>query len=483
MSKQIKIKIEDVPEFLKSSELCQSVSVPEQYFIKTIEIKSPEDWHKVLNILNYWGTKRIPKEVWDYVVENPKLYSQLYNEKKRIFSNNTFDNRFYHALELICRCKGGGATFLKNVINTFNTLVIEYLLDLGIYVPINELIEKAREVGQTEYISELKSRYSSHPIFNVTLNQHDTSAVNERLLKGAISASDFDMIKKIISNGYNISDYQIITSAAYYGNVEIFKFLYENWRSGADIYYHQYIIQQVLQSGSFDMLKYLYEERNYSVGVALQRFSYVNTLEILKYLFSKGMKITSYNDLGNKSYEMLDYIFDENQKENVQIVHNRYLNTNVLNSIMYTKDAVDRLKYFQSKGFKILSELTNDDVKAETQEEKEKLSESINKNNRQNPCVNAISSNKLEFMEYLLTQGCELPDIAMEYAMSGTNMHNKYSLAILKYLNEKGCKWTSNVITQCKYYGKIDCLKYARENNCEEATDAYVTGQVDLADY
>lgn len=481
MSNQITIKIEDIPEFLNSSERCTFIDVPEQYFMKTIQIECLEDCVKILNIIDYWGAKHVPQQFWDFLVDNQK-------EKKEIIevlecSTKDIAKRILKSLDIITSYHG--PTRVKMAIENTDELSVEYLLDHGVYVPINQLMARASSIEQSQWIEQLKTRYSSNPIFTPKYNKWDESKMNRDILCEAIKNSNFEIIKKIVSEGFNINDYQLISSAAYYKNFEIFEYLYENWKYNSDKYYHEYIIESVLQSDSFEMLKYVFEKRNYNVSIITYKLSHIKSIETFKYLVTQGLKITSYNGLERLSYELLNYIFDVNQKESgVTIKQKSYLTFQNISNVTGMNDGLERLKYFVSKGFKLYKPISVEEVNAQpdTEEERQKLIEQFNKNHKTIPIANAIGHHDIPLIEYLLENGLEYPENAMEYVFRNHNNKGLY-LEMLKFLNKEGCNWSPEVITRCKYAGYIDCLKYARECGCEEPEDKYTTGQFDFSIY
>ena len=414
MSKLTTIKIEDVPEFLKSSDRCTHIDVPEQYFMKTVKVESLEDCVKILNILDYWGAKHVPSQFWDYLVDNPDVQKEVIEVLR--WSTTEIAKRILESLEIITSCEG--PYLIKVALDKFDKFTIEYLFDHDIYVPINELILSGSKGSlmkipeNHEWIEQLQLRYNSNPVFTPEHNKWDTSETNKILIYDSIKTGNFEMIKKIVSGGFNVTDYQIISYAAHYKNFEIFEYLYDNWKHNSDKYYHQYIISSVLQSQSqsLEMLKYVFEKRDYGIGcIDHHHFHYIKSIEIFKYLVTQGLKIRTFSGLERLSYDLLDYIFDVNQKESgITIEQPSFITTQIIDNISLMEDYVERLKYFVSKGFKLISTVSIDEVKADTEEQE--LVKSFNKQHRTSPITRAISRHKIPLIEYLLSQGLEYPD-------------------------------------------------------------------------
>ena len=475
MLNQLKIKIKDITEFLKSSELCHTISVPEQYFMETVKVESVEDCKKLLNIIQHWGAKHIPRQFWDYVIDNTDQQDDIEDLLYSTRFDEGFRNQISHTIELLVGHTGPKR--IKVALEQCDKFTIEYLLDHGVYVPINDLLFKCTD---KEWIAQLKQRYGSNPVFAPKYHNRYTE-INKDVLNKAIKYGDFKTIKMIVNKDSQFEDYQYITFAAYYKNFEIFKYLYENWKHGLSTYNNQHIVGSILQSQSLEMLKYVFEERDYSISsMSPFHIRYIKTIEVFKYLVTKGLKIFSYRNLANTPYDLLDYIFDTYLKENnITIGKKTWDSREVIRDISYTDDYIKRLKYFVSKGFKLYIPITIDDLipasfGTKTSEEKQSSVDQINKGIKTYPVSDAIMNDKTELIEYLLSQGLEFSEEAMEYA---TN------LKMLKYLNNKKCKWSSKVISKCKYYGYVDCLRYARESGCEEPEEEYTAGTINFFDY
>jgi len=103
------LNINDIPDYLISSELYENINsnkytdnniieIPSEYYEKNIFINTPDDLIKYIRILDYWMVTKNPPEFYRFILENTKLINiQLLNN---IFNNNNLIDE----IELVISC-------------------------------------------------------------------------------------------------------------------------------------------------------------------------------------------------------------------------------------------------------------------------------------------------------------------------------------------------------------------------------------------
>ena len=77
------ITINDIPEFLKDSELCKNIEsddsfdVPIEFFKKELIINTFEDLIDYIKIFDYWMINKIPDEFYDWIFKNKNKINLL----------------------------------------------------------------------------------------------------------------------------------------------------------------------------------------------------------------------------------------------------------------------------------------------------------------------------------------------------------------------------------------------------------------------
>ena len=74
-------------------------------------------------------------------------------------------------------------------------------------------------------------------------------------------------------------------------------------------------------------------------------------------------------------------------------------------------------------------------------------------------CTLAAKAGRLEFLKYARENGCPWDENTCSRAAEG-------HLACLKYAHENGCPWDEETCTSAVLCDELECLKYAHENGC-----------------
>ena len=84
----ISLTINDIPEFLRDSDLCKNIvsdesfDVPIEFFKKELIINSFDDLIEYIKIFDYWIINKIPDEFYKFVFENKeKINIDLLNDQ------------------------------------------------------------------------------------------------------------------------------------------------------------------------------------------------------------------------------------------------------------------------------------------------------------------------------------------------------------------------------------------------------------------
>ena len=75
-------------------------NIPSDYYIETIKIDSINDFIYMCNIVNYWGFKRVPIELYLYVFKNNIDLTQLNEELCNSFTIEQIVTIIKHVKEL-----------------------------------------------------------------------------------------------------------------------------------------------------------------------------------------------------------------------------------------------------------------------------------------------------------------------------------------------------------------------------------------------
>ena len=118
----ISLTINDIPDFLRDSELCKNIEsdesfdVPIEYFRKDIIINSFEDLIDYIKIFDYWMINKIPDKFYKFIFDNKnKINIDLLNDlfpmndlikQIEIIINKTFPT--YNTYKICCKAASNG---------------------------------------------------------------------------------------------------------------------------------------------------------------------------------------------------------------------------------------------------------------------------------------------------------------------------------------------------------------------------------------
>lgn len=94
----LRININQVPSFLRDSELYNNITVDKQYYIDQLNIKTFDDFTQALKVLNHWKVKDLPFAVFDFI-KNNKTYLgrdkfEMVNDRKKKKNNPKYKCRY-----------------------------------------------------------------------------------------------------------------------------------------------------------------------------------------------------------------------------------------------------------------------------------------------------------------------------------------------------------------------------------------------------
>ena len=246
----ISLTINDIPDYLKDSELCKNIvsdesfDIPIEFFKKELIINSFEDLIDYIKIFNYWIINKIPNELYKFVLENKdKINMVLLNEQ-------------FHMNDLINQ--------IKIIIETSNDKISSYFSSIGNL----ELLKYAHEHNyswdkETYELAALNGHLEclKYAYKNNCPGQHFDCECNNKNVHNIIKyKSPLDKTDIMTKKYYN-KDWKflcncnsIISNAVINGHLDCLKYAHENgceWDSKTCYGAAQY--------GHLDCLKYAHE--------------------------------------------------------------------------------------------------------------------------------------------------------------------------------------------------------------------------------
>ena len=402
----ISLTLNDIPDFLKDSELCKNIEsdesfdVPIEFFKKELIINTCQDLIDYIKIFDYWMINKIPDEFYKFVLKNKdKINIDLLNDQ---FQMN----------DLIKQ--------INIIIETPNDKICSYFSSIGNL----ELLKYAHENGCSLYdviyvfSNKLHSYIESSLICTYAASNGHLECLKYALENGCIRNSQIcslaaanghlDCLKYAHENGCPW-DEDICISAANYGHLDCLKYAHENGCT-----WDEHTCRYAAENGHLNSLKYAHENGCSWNGDTCSIAAENGYLDCLKYAHENGCS-------WNKKH------FSEKE---------RYTSGN--NTLLFMKD-IQNPDDFTHKIFNY--------------EHIESLNLKI--------CEYAAKNGHLECLKYVHKNGYQLDEWTCYFA--AFNGH----LECLKYAHKNNCYNIDSILNSdnCICYlaafnGHLECLKY-----------------------
>ena len=210
------IKIENLPDFLQTSELCKNldqgnktISIPMKFCLPSsivtkpqLQIKNQEGFINLLHVIRYWMVNDIPNEIYKYVEKNyrslpytwegkeTKDYTKDLNDSVDNFSDLCLINEFQilvdKPLSLVSSCEFQVGSVVKDVQN------YEY----------DEIIDYLKKAIENKYINLIKYLCSKCDMYKLIVYMYGKLGVNsespfDNMILMAISSNETQILKTI----------------------------------------------------------------------------------------------------------------------------------------------------------------------------------------------------------------------------------------------------------------------------------------------
>ena len=312
----VTISINDVPEWLRDSEIYRNFEEGEgefqldsKYIVSTPNIETPEDFKKVMYAYTFWCVDKIPYSVFEFAIKSKILDdNQSYSKVKNIFSNyyvfdkldifvnfiNDLVNQMkyrknkgqYHRINLDIFYLSQINTFIKIVETFCDTMDISCLADFKI---IHLLIEELAIKGHTDCIHFCLSLFEEKKK-KMLLDYHlfTQKVVNDSKLDLNKKIEVLDELKNLGFSLPHTSSVQFYTEE----NIQAFIWLHKN---GSKI--------------DIDTLRMIVSEKFYKPEISVQLHN------LFKYCIDSGVEISE-----NEGIRLLKEACKLNDIESVKIL-------------------------------------------------------------------------------------------------------------------------------------------------------------------
>ena len=427
----------DLIPVLQNSELADQfedeVTIPKEYIFDDYEtiitykivIKDNESFYRIMNKLRYYMVKKLPYEIYDYVLEyRPDL--------------SEFKDFFFEELKILLWERDGGV--ISSGCNLIDTCIYESKLNL------------------VKYLREKKHSWTDTSCGNTVCKPFKTNRKEHFKLQ-------LEMLKYLKKNGCTMSK-NVCIRAAENGNYECLKYAHEN---GAELEVDNSFLRRHSYAGlnccDTIILRYLKYNNFYETcSEQLKNQIFKEHLQCIKYINDNGCKWTVKGlnkaaEYGN--LELLIFLHENGCAWNSQTFKAAGISA-----------SLECLKYLYKNecpwnsntcSAVVLHDSTNKNI---TCEDRLNCLKYLHENEcswDSETCRNAAKTGNLPCLKYALENGCSINGFAIEGAAS--NGH----LDCIKYIHEtfnnygQATLWDARA---CEYAANLECLKYLIENLC-----------------
>jgi hypothetical protein len=447
----INLTINDIPDFLKDSELCKNIvsdesfDIPIELFRKDIIINTCQDLIDYIRIFDYWMINKIPDKFYKFIFGNKdKININLLNDlfpmndlikQIEIIIDDTFPS--YNTYKLCCKAASNGYLDCLKYAYTHENLCqwnkytcseaasnghldcLKYAHENGCPWD-NETCSKAAENGHLDclmYAHENGCEWDSYTCSSASTNGH------------------LGCLKYAYENGCPFSNTRICYLAARYGHLDCLKYAHENGCS-----WDEETCNDAAENGHLECLKYAHENGcewdEYTCSEAASN----GHLECLKYAHENGCEWdykTCRDASKNGHLECLKYAH-ENGCE--------WLEEEICN-IMIKNDQLECLKYALDNGCLLDEEI---------------FIQLASKNNfKALKFYNENYPNRLDISKFIIINKYKWNKTLTELIAFDGN------LEALQIYRKYGCPWlVDKICSITAENGHLNCLKYAFDNSC-----------------
>jgi hypothetical protein len=503
----LNLKIEEFPEFLKKSQLFETLSqdnaetipIPEKYFLDHIDnkfnLQTFEKLHHKLNVLRYWGVHELPHELYESI-------NHVMDEFKNYVHSQAVNR-------IIIK--------LSDKLNEFNDFRL--VDELKCLVNNHRKNKKLMIIATNHnYIGLLKFGFQKDKF---------TPKTCKRICQIAIKADNFECLQLLHENNCKLNKWTV-ASAAENPNIKYLKYLLMNatfWNRpdndfGKKWYKELYLI--AAKNGYLEHMKFLWKTNCYSENDIASRCASSGNAECLDFILStKGLwtntgshvyqvqNIDCYNILikhklidnthayeeacSYRNVELLKYIY-QNSNENIPV--------KCYELVIYGIHYYDYDSQTEHNIFEIVKYLheNNCDWNIDTHGTLYNIASRLNDENmlqylveNEYPIITNVNSNS-----FMSNAACHKDLKILKWGFD-----NKYQIGLFAYRNairndnikaleylfehDKENKWNNSVTKYAAELQRFDCLKFAIENGCEFTSTTLIfcamNGRLDMLKY
>ena len=444
------INKKDLLDCLKTSTLVKklfenedTVTVPKQYVIKTININNDQELKETIKILRYWMVDNAPYELYDYVMsithknvdliglEDSKVAKEVklilesecgflseFSRKRDLLKATEYhhNNLFNYLTDKPEYLSCIDETVLKYCMMSGNQKIIEYCYSDMKRIKINDRFIAYCYI--TKYPNVFRYIYENDRYINwkgIRFSHCGKLDMNFIKYIHNCCTQPFDERCTETPCQHNPFCNNLLTEAVRQNNFEIVKYLLDNGcphNVASSAYSFDNPCLKAIQSKNLEMLKYLHR-RGCILNNNLCDSAMSYDQNCLKYLYELGYRCTSnfYQQNNEEGMKMLNYIIENGTSVTEQMIIKAVKQGNL-----------DILKYLHEKSNKTLKQL--------------------------------IKKNKYNILYHM----CFSKYIKNPYSADITSIAVQTNLKMLKYVIENGFEPTERTLYYS--YGKTDNLKY-----------------------
>ena len=386
----INLTINDIPEYLKSSKLYETLNendsndsfdISKEFFKKELVINTLNDLIFYIRIFDYWMINNIPNEFYDWVFKNKdKIDMDLLNDQ---FPMN----------DLIKQ--------IKIIINT----------------PINKLCTYYSTIGDLELLKHAhENRYpwdeetclcaaeNGHLGCLIYAHKNGCYWIVEFICIAAAHYGHLECLKYAHKNGCKRYTENICRIAALYGHLDCLKYAHENGFPWDILTYNSAVV-----NGDLECLKYVHENGcRWLIEDPCRIAAQFGHLDCLKYVYENGCTWDKFTSSYTVTYGHLDCL--------------KYAHENGCPWDVWTCRSAAEYGYLECLKYAHENGCPWDE----------------------NTCHVAARKGHLDCLKYAHENGCPW---LVEYTYR--NVLGNGQLECLKYARENGCKWLVEEICQC----------------------------------
>ena len=493
--KMLTININDLPEYLKDSELSNTITVPQEYFTKEIVLNDWFDFQKLVEILQYWKVDNYPLEIFKFI---DNLCDEKNHSEKKLLLNDIFWDTCYtevsdrHLLEELVLFKLGtkqeDGGFLSSIIVDNRVELFKYFADqFKNNVMKKRFFNDCAENNQLEFIkiaNGIVAKYNKPLAWDKLFWDQDTIKLAIENHHNEIAKYLFTIAIDNFEREISRVMFIIYNTCGQSGNLEMLKYIYEN-SNGKNFHnnyrFYDYVMRSTeLTDQHFECIKYAREKGCQTWMPKWNVTSFWTSFEdesvcattmaadrgLIKYLrFFRENNFNFYNvatkyAAKNNNLDVIKYlgtIIEEERILRKAMLENENRLTSRVKMYKHSFDwhisvcqhaahnaNVEMLKYLHQHGAKL------DGVDGYWP--KTLLVHGIVEGDNHDA--------RFEFLKYAIENGAKTDSEACRLAAENNN------LKCLKYLHENGCEWNVGTTIAAEEEGNFECLKYAIENGC-----------------